>query len=132
MNNLEIIIEEYLAYCQNQKRLDRKTLKAYRIDLTQFMSPIDVAVLVMGDAQTTYAFNIVRELRDCGIATVSYLDANKKFKNQIEYADKIRAKFSIIIGEDEVKNNVVSLKNMTTGDQQTIGIADAIKIIQGK
>lgn len=36
MNNLEIMIENYLTYCQNQKRLDRKTLKAYRIDLKQF------------------------------------------------------------------------------------------------
>lgn len=103
-----------------------------RIDLTQFMSPIDAAVLVMGDAQTAYAFNVVRELRDAKIVTVSYLDANKKFKNQIEYADKIRARFSIIIGEDEANSNTVTIKNMTTGAQERTSVADAIKIIQGK
>lgn len=36
MNNLQKHIKNYLEYCQNQKRLDAKTLKAYRIDLTQF------------------------------------------------------------------------------------------------
>ena len=37
MNNLQTRIEEYLKYCKIQKRLDAKTLKAYKIDLAQFM-----------------------------------------------------------------------------------------------
>lgn len=36
MNNLQILIDNYLAYCKNQKRLDKKTINAYRIDLRQF------------------------------------------------------------------------------------------------
>lgn len=36
MNNLQTYTKNYLEYCQNQKRLDRKTIKAYQIDLTQF------------------------------------------------------------------------------------------------
>ncbi len=40
MNNLQVYIENYLKYCQYQKRLDSKTLKAYRIDLRQFSSNI--------------------------------------------------------------------------------------------
>ena len=40
MNNLQTRIEEYLKYCETQKRLDDKTLKAYRIDLTQFINDI--------------------------------------------------------------------------------------------
>lgn len=36
MNNLQDIINTYLEFCQFQKRLDGKTLKAYRIDLTQY------------------------------------------------------------------------------------------------
>lgn len=38
MNNLQHCIEDHLNYCTNQKRLDSKTLKAYRIDLQQFLS----------------------------------------------------------------------------------------------
>lgn len=37
MNTLIPIIEKYLEYCKSQKRLDHKTLKAYRTDLKQFM-----------------------------------------------------------------------------------------------
>lgn len=36
MNNLQTLLEKYLTFCQTQKRLDTKTLKAYRIDLNQF------------------------------------------------------------------------------------------------
>lgn len=41
MNNLQTRIEEYLKYCEIQKRLDVKTLKAYKIDLSQFMKEIN-------------------------------------------------------------------------------------------
>ena len=40
MNNLQLHIKNYLEYCEFQKRLDKKTLKAYRIDLTQFSTVI--------------------------------------------------------------------------------------------
>jgi integrase/recombinase XerD len=36
MNNLQMIISNYLLFCKNQKRLDHKTIKAYKIDLSQF------------------------------------------------------------------------------------------------
>lgn len=37
MTKLQNVIPEYLSYCKNQKRLDPKTVKAYRIDLSQFI-----------------------------------------------------------------------------------------------
>ena len=36
MNDLQILIDNYLEYCKSQKRLDSKTINAYRIDLRQF------------------------------------------------------------------------------------------------
>jgi histidyl-tRNA synthetase len=75
--------------------------------------------------------NAVSVLRENGIVAVPYLDTDKKFKNQIEYADKIGAKFSMIIGDDEVSNATVSLKNMKTGEQQTLSLVDAMNIIRG-
>ena len=101
-----------------------------KIDLSQFESPVDVAVLCMGNENLSYAVSILNVLRDENIASVAYLDAEKKFKNQIEYADKIKSKFSMIIGEDEAKNKLVSLKNMQSGDQQTLSLSDAIKNIR--
>lgn len=101
-----------------------------RIDLTEFEQPVDVAILTMGQNNVTYAMSILASLRDAEIVTVPYLDTTKKFKNQIEFSDKIKAKFSIIIGEDEVKNQSLSVKNMTTGEQQNLSLPDAIKMLK--
>ena len=100
------------------------------IDLSKFEQNITAVVLPMGNDNVPYAMNILSTLRNNNIVSVAYLDADKKFKNQIEYADKIRAKFSIIIGDDEVKNNVVTLKNMKSGEQQNTSIEEAIKTIK--
>jgi histidyl-tRNA synthetase len=102
------------------------------IDLTPFESPVDVDVLCMGAENLEYAVSVLNALRDAGIAAVAYLDADKKFKNQIEYADKIKAKFSAIIGESEAEDKVVALKNMTTGEQNNLSVLDVIKMVRGE
>lgn len=48
MNNLQLEIQNYLNYCQNQKRLDEKTLKAYRIDLRQFHTAVPIQNISVG------------------------------------------------------------------------------------
>ena len=45
MNRLQSHIQNYLDYCQRQKRLDAKTLKAYQIDLSQFSAKISITNL---------------------------------------------------------------------------------------
>ena len=55
MNNLETLTQNYLDFCQYQKRLDSKTLKAYRIDLKQFaeqMSPASIAEITPDTLET--------------------------------------------------------------------------------
>jgi histidyl-tRNA synthetase len=103
-------------------RIFASMLENNQIDLTMFSNPVDVAVLVMGNNNVAYASCVVNDLRNAGIATVSYLDTDKKFKNQIEYANKIGARFSIIIGDDEVANNLVALKNMAAGNQENVSV----------
>ena len=105
-------------------------LESGKIDLSRFESPVVAAVLPMGDSSVPFAVSVVNALRDKNIATVAYLDAEKKFKNQIEYADKIGARFSIIIGEDEVKSQQISVKNMVTGNQQKLSVADTVKLLK--
>ena len=105
-------------------------MESGQIDLTQFESPIDVAVLCMGNENLPYAVSVLNVLRDENIASIAYLDTEKKFKNQIEYADKIKSRFSMIIGETEKENQLVALKNMITGEQVTVSVDDAIKTIK--
>ena len=102
------------------------------IDLSRFESPVDVSVLCMGNENLGYAVSVLNALRDANVVAVAYLDADKKFKNQIEYSDKINTKFSAIIGETEAKNQVVALKNMATGGQQSLSIGDVIKVVRGE
>lgn len=105
-------------------------MESGKIDLTRFSNPIDVAVLVMGDENLAYAMQVLNNLRGAGIPSVAYLDTDKKFKNQIEYADKIGAKYSAIIGDNERAENVIALKDMVTGNQESLSVADAIKKIR--
>ena len=103
-----------------------------KIDLSQFENIVDAAVLVMGQQNVPYAMKLITELREKGIVAVPYLDTDKKFKNQIEYADKIGAKYSIIIGDDEVANKIVSLKNMESGVQESVALDAIVQKIKVK
>lgn len=105
-------------------------LESGKIDLSKFKNPIVAAVLPMGNSCVPFAMDVVNKLRKKNIITVAYLDAEKKFKNQIEYADKIGTRFSLIIGEDEVKSKEISVKNMATGDQQKLSVTDTIKLLK--
>ena len=107
-------------------------MESGKIDLTRFEKPVDVAVLVMGDENLSYAMRVLNALRGAGVPSVAYLDTDKKFKNQIEYADKIGARFAAIIGETEVSSNTIALKNMTTGNQESLSLVDAIQKIKVK
>ncbi len=101
-----------------------------KIDLTPFMRPVRAAVLAMGAGQVPYAMRVVAALRANGITVVPYLDANKKFKNQIEFADKINADYSIIIGENERISEILAVKDMTAGTQQNLNLEQTINLLK--
>lgn len=105
-------------------------LESGKIDVTRFSRPVTVAVLVMGNQNVAYAMRAADALRLAGVPTVIYLDTEKKFKNQVEFADKIGAPFSLIVGDDEVKQNMVALKDMTTGVQNIISIDNLIQMLK--
>ena len=60
MNDLQTLIKRYLEYCKQQKRLDSKTLKAYRIDLRQFSEQI--SVMDISDISASILENYVAKL----------------------------------------------------------------------
>ena len=75
------------------------------------------------------ALEVGKILRDAGIQTENYLE-DKKIKAKFKYADKLQIPYVIVLGEDERANNVVTLKNMKTGEQETIKMEEAIKRIK--
>ena len=64
------------------------------------------------------AFELAEELRNNG-KNVEFDLANKKFTKQLEKASKV-SKYAIILGEDEIKNGTVSVKNLETSNQITV------------
>lgn len=75
------------------------------------------------------SIEIATVLRKNGINTQVYTD-KAKIKNQFKYANRLNIPYVIVIGEDEIKNNVVSLKNMESGEQETLTLVDAINVIK--
>lgn len=74
------------------------------------------------------AFKLAEELRSNGIK-VEFDLANKKFTKQLEKAAKT-ADYALILGEDEIKANKVSVKNLSTSEQVTIDRVDVINKIR--
>lgn len=84
-------------------------------------------VYVVSD-NTLEAIKLVEDIRNRGISA-DFDFTNKKFGKQLEKASKV-AQFAVILGEDEIKNNTVSVKNLSTSEQKTIFRSDIFKIIQ--
>ena len=64
------------------------------------------------------AFKLAADLRNAGLK-VEFDLQNKKFTKQLEKASKI-ARYAFILGEDEIKNNMVSVKNLSTAHQEQL------------
>ena len=88
----------------------------------------DVLVISMTEDYEKCA-ETARILRESGLNVQVNLE-NQKLGKKFKIADKLNVKFVIIIGEDEIKNDVVSLKNMVTGEQKTMKIEKAIITIK--
>ena len=71
------------------------------------------------------SIEIATKLRENGINTQIYTD-KAKIKNQFKYANRLNIPYVIVIGEDEIKTDMVSLKNMETGEQETVTLDEAI------
>lgn len=93
------------------------------------LEPIDAYIITFGETEKRYAASILSELRiNKYSADMTY---NKKsFKAQLRYALKLQAKILIIIGEDELNNNVVSFKNTTTEIQTTIKKSEIVTMMK--
>ena len=91
-------------------------------------APADVLVIPMSE-DFVKAVEVATALRDNGIRTQLYTE-KKKFKAKIGYADKLGIPYVVFLGEDEIANNVVTLKDMTSGEQKTLPVAEAVALLK--
>ena len=96
--------------------------------LAETASPADVMILPMTD-DVGAAIELATRLRDNGVR-VQLNCEKKKFKAKINYAYKLSIPYVVFVGEDEIKNNTVALKELATGEQTNTGFDEALERIK--
>ena len=91
-------------------------------------APAEVLILPMTQ-DLTAAAEAATFLRAAGIRTQLYTE-QKKFKAKMGYADKLGIPFVAFLGEDEIAQGKISLKNMQSGEQQLLSLEEAVRLVQ--
>lgn len=86
-------------------------------------SPCDVMVIPMTD-QLSSAIEAATAFRSIGLRCQLYTE-QRKFKAKMSYADKIKVPFIVLLGEDEIREGVLAVKNMETGEQRKLSAEEA-------
>lgn len=95
----------------------------------EVVSATKALLIQFGGVAEPVCLNTVRQLRMNGIAAEIYPSA-EKIKKQMEYANKKQIPFVILIGDSEVAQEKVVLKNMQSGDQQLLSLAELIEALK--
>ncbi|MGH9734225.1 MAG: His/Gly/Thr/Pro-type tRNA ligase C-terminal domain-containing protein, partial [Candidatus Acidiferrales bacterium] len=90
-----------------------------------------VFVAWMGAASYPTAVSIAKKLRDCGVS-VELPAEEMKFKKSLGLADKLGARYALIIGEDEVASQTYSLKNLADGKQEKFGESALLEYLESE
>ena len=79
----------------------------------------DLFVAAIGDEAKSFAQKLIYDLRCIGIgAEMDLLD--RSVKAQMKYADKTDAKYSVVLGDDEIESFRATFKNMSTGEAEEV------------
>ena len=81
-----------------------------------------------GEAEATYCMKALAELRTNNIKSELYPDS-AKMKKQMNYANRRKIPYVVIVGSTEIENNNYTLKNMQTGNQQLCSLKELLEII---
>lgn len=91
----------------------------------------DVFIVFLGDVARNHAFKIARDLRAAGVAVAMEFE-DRKMKKAMTAAAKSRARYALIIGENEVASGKYGLKNLTAGEQESLSLEGVISTLATK
>lgn len=86
-------------------------------------------IAYIGDAARSYVFALARRLREAGASVVVDLEG-RKLKKALAVADSLGARYSLIIGDDEIANQRFTLRDMQHSEQKTVCEAELIEILK--
>lgn len=91
-------------------------------------TPADVMVTVWSEDTIAESLKLASELRQQGLRVTVYPEPDK-FGKQMKYADSIKVPYVCVLGESEIAEGKVTIKNMKTGEQGTVAREEAEKLI---
>ena len=91
-------------------------------------APADALILPMTD-DLSPAIAFAARLRQAGVRAQLYTE-QRKFKQKMSYADKLDIPYVVFLGEDEIAKGAVSVKDMATGEQQTLSQEEGTALIR--
>ena len=98
---------------------------------TELPVGVTVFVIAMDEAYAAQAFTLLQEIRKAGISADMHFGKGS-MKSQMGKANKANARFALILGEDEIKNNTVALKDMQVSQQEAVPIQDIVESLKKK
>lgn len=81
-------------------------------------------IATMGDAAKAKAFELLRRVREFGLIAETDV-VGRGLRAQMKYADKIGAKYSMVIGDNEIEQNTAKVKNMDSGEQTELALDES-------
>jgi len=90
----------------------------------------NILFLNCGDKEALYCMNAIKQLRSNGVAAEMYPSSvanNKQMKKQMNYANKRKFPFVVLVGSEEMGGNVFTVKNMSDGTQRTLNLEELIQ-----
>ncbi|MCF8224608.1 MAG: histidine--tRNA ligase [Bacteroidales bacterium] len=100
------------------------------LDLFPASTNISTQVLFVnfGDAEVRFIIPLLRQLREAGIRSELYPEV-ARMKKQMNYANSLNIPYVVIAGENEIRENKVSLKNMVTGEQEQLSPDELLALL---
>ena len=93
------------------------------------MGGVRLLFINFGEREAAHCLRLAAEARRAGIATEVYPDSTK-MKKQMSYANTLQVPFVALVGETEMAEGTVTLKNMQTGEQQSVTPQQLIEIVK--
>ncbi|MCT1513477.1 histidine--tRNA ligase [Staphylococcus epidermidis] len=91
----------------------------------------DLFVVTMGEDAYRYAVKLINDLRRNGIKVdKDYL--NRKIKGQMKQADRLNAKYTVVIGDQELENNEIGVKNMISGESENVQLDELVNYFKSR
>ena len=86
----------------------------------------DLYIASMGENASLKAFALAEEVRKSGLSAQCDI-VGRGLRPQMKFADKIGAKFSVVLGDNEIEENRAEVKNMETGEKTPVSLTDFAK-----